>query len=83
MARIAHLVFNTLQLMLAKPELVSMGSLIKQVHNKRHSIKVFWSPNRIGTDYRLQRKKMLQWWADYVNGLMNESKVIVGNFRTA
>jgi hypothetical protein len=23
---------------------------------------------------------MLQWWADYVEGLVNESKVIVGNF---
>lgn len=55
MARVAHLVFNTLQLMLAKPELVSMGSLIKQVRSKQHSIKTFWSPNKIGTDYRLRR----------------------------
>jgi len=55
-ARVAHLVFNTLQLMLAKPELVSMGSLIKQVHKKRHSIKAFWSPNTIGKDYRLRRE---------------------------
>ena len=34
-------------------------------------------------EYAEQRKKMLQWWANYVNGLMNESKLIVGNFRTA
>ena len=34
-------------------------------------------------EYAEQRKKMLQWWADYVNDLMNESKVIVGNFKTA
>ena len=34
--------------------------------------------NRAG--YAAERKKMLQWWADYVDGLMNESKVIVGNF---
>jgi integrase len=27
-----------------------------------------------------QRKKMLQWWADYVDDIVNESKVIVGNF---
>jgi integrase len=27
-----------------------------------------------------QRKKMLQWWADYVDSIVNESKVIVGNF---
>ncbi len=24
--------------------------------------------------------KMLQWWADYVDAIVNESKVIVGNF---
>ena len=41
LARVAHLVFNTLQLMLARPELVSMGSLVKQVHNKRQSVKAF------------------------------------------
>ena len=35
MARVAHLVFNALQLMLARPELVSMGSLVKQVHNRK------------------------------------------------
>jgi hypothetical protein len=34
-------------------------------------------------EYAEQRRKMLQWWADYVDGLMNESEVIVGNFRTA
>ena len=27
-----------------------------------------------------ERKKMLQWWADYVDSIVNESKVIVGNF---
>jgi len=57
MARVAHLVFNTLQLMLARPELVSMGSLVKQVHNKRHSINAFWTPNTIGKDYRLRRSR--------------------------
>lgn len=54
-ARVAHLVFNTLHLMLARPELVSMGSLAKQVHHKRHSITEFWTPNTIGKDYRLGR----------------------------
>jgi hypothetical protein len=57
LARVAHLVFNTLQLMIARPELVSMGSLIKQVHNKRQSVKAFWSPNTIGADYRLRREQ--------------------------
>jgi integrase len=27
-----------------------------------------------------QRKKMLQWWADHVESIMSESKVLVGNF---
>jgi integrase len=31
-------------------------------------------------EYAEQRKKMLKWWSDYVDSLMNESKVIVGNF---
>jgi integrase len=31
-------------------------------------------------EYAAERKRMLQWWADYVDSLMNESKVIVGNF---
>lgn len=34
-------------------------------------------------EYAEQRKKMLQWWGDYVDGIMNESKVVVGNFGTA
>jgi integrase len=34
-------------------------------------------------EYAEQRKKMLQWWADYVESLVNESKVIVGNFGAA
>lgn len=31
-------------------------------------------------EYEQQRRDMLQWWADYVQGLVNESKVLVGNF---
>jgi integrase len=34
----------------------------------------------IVAEYADQRKKMLQWWGDYVEGIVNESKVIVGNF---
>jgi hypothetical protein len=56
MARVAHLVFNALQLMLARPELVSMGSLVKQIHNKKSTIKSFWTPNIIGKDYRLRQE---------------------------
>ncbi len=36
----------------------------------------------IVAEFAEQRKKMLQWWADYVDGIVNESKVIVGNFGT-
>ena len=56
MARIAHLVFNTLQLMLSRPSLVSMGLMLKEVHDKKKSVRVFWSPNRVGADYRLRRE---------------------------
>jgi integrase len=31
-------------------------------------------------EFAEQRKKMLQWWADYVDSIVTESKVIVGNF---
>ncbi|MGA8090647.1 MAG: integrase arm-type DNA-binding domain-containing protein [Terracidiphilus sp.] len=34
-------------------------------------------------EYADQRKKMLQWWADYVDSLVNESKVVIGNFKSA
>ena len=31
-------------------------------------------------EHAAERRKMLQWWADYVDAIVNESKVIVGNF---
>lgn len=31
-------------------------------------------------EYLKERKRMMQWWADYVESILNESKVIVGNF---
>lgn len=34
----------------------------------------------IVAEYAEKRKKMLQWWGDYVDSIVNESKVIVGNF---
>jgi integrase len=34
-------------------------------------------------EYAEQRKRMLQWWANYVEGMMNESNIVVGNFKTA
>jgi integrase len=32
-------------------------------------------------EYAEQRKRMLQWWADYVDSIVNESKVIEANFK--
>lgn len=55
LANVAHLVLNTLQLMISKPQLVSMGSLVKKVQGKKGRVKVFWSPNTIGKDYRIRR----------------------------
>jgi integrase len=37
----------------------------------------------IVAEFAEQRKKMLQWWADYVDSIVTESKVIVGNFGAA
>ena len=34
-------------------------------------------------EYAEPRRKMLQWWADYVDSVVTESKVIVGNFGIA
>lgn len=31
-------------------------------------------------EYAVERKKMLQWWADYVDSIVTESNVIFGNF---
>jgi integrase len=31
-------------------------------------------------EYANQRKQMLQWWADYVDSIVTESNVIIGNF---
>jgi integrase len=31
-------------------------------------------------EHARERKRMLQWWADYVDGIVSESKVIVANF---
>jgi integrase len=32
-------------------------------------------------EYASERKRMLQWWADYVDSIVTEEKVIVGDFR--
>jgi integrase len=37
----------------------------------------------IVAEFAEQRRRMLKWWADYVESIVNESKVIVGNFGAA
>jgi integrase len=34
-------------------------------------------------EYAAERTKMLQWWADYVDSIVNESTVVAGNFGSA
>jgi integrase len=51
----------------------------KALSHEREGIRAVY----IIAEYADQRKNMLQWWAGYVDGLMNESKVIVGNFGVA
>jgi integrase len=51
----------------------------KALAHEREGIRAVY----IIAEYEQQRREMLQWWADYVSGLLNESKVIVGNFRRA
>jgi integrase len=34
-------------------------------------------------EYASQRKKMLQWWGDYIEQIASESKVVIGNFMRA
>jgi len=56
MAGVVHLVLNTIQLMQAKPDFISMGSMIKEVRSKNMPIKSYWSPNLIGSDYKIKRE---------------------------
>ncbi|TCK72466.1 tyrosine-type recombinase/integrase [Acidipila rosea] len=34
-------------------------------------------------EYLPERKRMMQWWADHIDGIVTESKVLVGNFGNA
>jgi integrase len=51
----------------------------KALSHERQGIRAVY----ILAEYAEQRKRMLQWWADYVDGVVNESKVLVGNFGVA
>jgi integrase len=48
----------------------------KALAHERQGIRAVY----ILAEYAEQRKRMLQWWADYVEGVLNESKVLIGNF---
>jgi integrase len=51
----------------------------KALSHERQGIRAVY----VVAEYAEQRKRMLQWWAEYVDALVNESKVIVGNFGIA
>jgi integrase len=51
----------------------------KALSHEREGIRAVY----ILAEYAEQRRKMLQWWADFIDSLVNESKVIVGNFGVA
>jgi integrase len=52
----------------------------KALSHERQGIRAVY----ILAEHAEQRRKMLQWWADYVDEIVNESNVITGNFnRTA
>ena len=51
----------------------------KALSHERQGIRAVY----VLAEYAEQRKRMLQWWADYVDGVVNESKVLVGNFGVA
>jgi hypothetical protein len=54
---VMHLVFSTLFVMEARPELVTTGSLKKKVTAKKgKTAKEFWNPNVIGEHYKIRRE---------------------------
>ena len=48
----------------------------KALNHTREGIRAHY----ILAEHAAERRKMLQWWADYVDGLVNESKVLFGSF---
>jgi integrase len=48
----------------------------KALSHEREGIRAVY----ILAEYAEQRRKMLQWWADYVDSIVTESKVIMENF---
>lgn len=55
MARVVHLLFTTLILMTARPDLVTAAALESRIHKKRETPREFWSPHVIGKNYKIRR----------------------------
>jgi hypothetical protein len=55
MARVTHMVFGTLILMLARPDLVTTQRLLKRIQKRGERPREFWSPNVIGDTYKIRR----------------------------
>lgn len=56
-AKVAHLMFSTLMFMMARPQHVTEGRLIKHLPPKRgNEAKTFWSPHVIGEHYKIRRE---------------------------
>jgi integrase len=51
----------------------------KALSHERQGIRAVY----VLAEYAEQRRKMLQWWSDYIDGVVNVSKVVVGNFNVA
>jgi integrase len=51
----------------------------KALSHEREGIRAVY----ILAEYADQRRKMLQWWADCVDSIVNESNVVLGNFGTS
>jgi hypothetical protein len=56
LARAINLVFSTLLLIQARPELVTMGARLKTVTKKGKSPREFWTPTIIGEHYKIRRE---------------------------
>jgi hypothetical protein len=62
MAKVTHFIFGVILLMEARPELVTRGTMLKRVKNKKGHQRVneFWSPNVIGEHYKIRQLSMPQ-----------------------
>jgi hypothetical protein len=55
--KVAHYIFSSIMLMLARPELVERGSLKKRVEKPGKPVREYWTPNVIGGRYKVARER--------------------------